>query len=162
MDMLVKLYGLSTGVDAEERNLRREGIEIRRAMVYERSQVGAWVAKVFNTGWADECQTGFNRHPVGCYIAVASAVLCGFCCIDCTYRGFLGPIGVHPDFCGRGVGRSLLLTGLEGLRNLGYAYAVIGDVGEPEFFKKSAGAVSIPHSTPGPYPGRLKLLQSEN
>jgi ribosomal protein S18 acetylase RimI-like enzyme len=161
MDMLVKLYGLPTG-DAKARNPLRESIEIRRAMVYERSHLGAWVAKVFNSGWADECRAGFSRHPVGCYIAVASAVLCGFCCIDCTYRGFLGPIGVHPDFRDQGVGRSLLLSGLEGLRNLGYAYAVIGDVGEPEFFEKSAGAVPIAHSTPGPYPGRLKVLQSEN
>lgn len=154
-DMLVKLYDLPPVAPDLERQSRR-GIAVRRAMVYERGIIVQWVGRQFGPRWADECQIAFGRHPVGCYIAVADSQICGFCCTDCTFRGFLGPIGTHSDFRGKGVGRLLLLTALEGMRDRGYAYAVVGNVGNPTFFERSAGAVTIEGSTPGPYPESLK------
>jgi GNAT superfamily N-acetyltransferase len=154
-DMLVKLYDLPPVAPDLERQ-SRQGIAIRRAMVYERGMIIQWAERQFGPRWADECQTAFGRHPVGCHIAVADLQICGFCCTDCTFRGFLGPIGIHSDFRGKGVGRLLLLTALEGMRGQGYAYAVVGNVGNPAFFERSAGAVVIEGSTPGPYPESLK------
>ena len=52
---------------------------------------------------------------------------------------------------GRGVGKALLLSGLIGLRDLGYAYGIIGGVGPAEFYTRAVGAIPIPGSTPGVY-----------
>ena len=52
---------------------------------------------------------------------------------------------------GRGIGKALLLTALEGLREIGYAYGIIGGVGPAEFYAKACGAVMIEGSTPGIY-----------
>lgn len=154
-DMLVKLYALPAVAPERERQFR-QGIAVRRAMVYERGMIIQWVEQQFGARWADECQAAFGRHPVGCHIAVADSEICGFCCTDCTFHGFLGPIGIQSGFRGKGVGRLLLLTALEGMQGQGYAYAVVGNVGNTEFFERCVGAVAIEGSTPGPYPELLK------
>jgi hypothetical protein len=35
--------------------------------------------------------------------------------------------------------------------NVGYAYAIIGDAGPVEYYKKVVGAIEIPDSSPGVY-----------
>jgi hypothetical protein len=42
------------------------------------------------------------------------------------------------------------------MRTMGYGYAIAGHVGAPEFFKRVAGAIEIPDSTPGIYANLLK------
>ena len=154
MDMLIKLYALpSRGVFTG--TLQRQNIIIRRAMAYERRIVSEWVRQNFNTLWAEECAVAFGHRPIGCHIAVKDDILCGFCCQNVTYRNFIGPIGVAPRFQSKGIGRSLLLTSAEDMHHNGFAYAVIGDAGEPAFFKRVAKAMEIAGSTPGPYPPRL-------
>lgn len=154
-DMLVKLYDLEPLAPVCDRISKKE-IIVRRAMAYERGVIAQWVDQQFGIQWADECRMAFSRHPVGCHIAVSDSEICGFCCTDSTFRGFLGPIGLPDTFRGLGIGRLLLLTALDAMRHQGYAYAVIGDVGEPGFFTRCAGAVAIEQSTPGPYPARLR------
>lgn len=154
-DMLVKLYALPstaqhTGMFAAQ------GISIRRAMAYERGKVVRWVSERFRSGWADECSVAFARQPIGCYIALKEKQVCGFCCVEAAYRNFVGPIGVEQTLRGMGLGRGLVWTALDALRSDGYAYAIIGDAGEPGFFEKAVGAVEIPSSTPGPYPDKIK------
>ncbi len=154
-DMLVKLYALPD-VDPNFPFLKKMGIMIRRPMAYERRLVVAWVKDNFNMLWAAECETAFSRHPFDCYIAVESDVVIGFCCVNCTFPNFLGPIGVHEKYRSTRVGSALLLSALYDLKfRGGYAYAIIGDAGQPDFFKKVAGATEIADSTPGPYPNRL-------
>jgi len=152
--MLVKLYALPP-CDADIAKLAQQGIQIRRAMAYEFSIVTGWVKKAFNSLWADECRSAFGGRPVGCYIAVKEKGICGFCCLDVTFRNFIGPIGVQEDCRSQGVGRGLLLSAARELHLSGYAYAIIGDVGEPVFFKKAVDAIDIPNSTPGAYPARV-------
>jgi len=154
-DMLVKLYELPE-FDIRLSRLEEAGIIIRRPMAYERHQVIRWVADHFNDLWASECAVAFGHAPADCHIAVRSDRIVGFCCVNCTFRNFLGPVGVAADSRGAGVGGSLVWAALNGLRHEGFAYAVIGDAGEPDFFKKACGAVEIAGSTPGPYPGRVR------
>ena len=45
---------------------------------------------------------------------------------------------------------------LNGMRELGYVYGVIGRVGPVEFYQKAVGAVVIPDSDPGIYTDLLK------
>ena len=154
-DMLIKLYDLPS-IEEALAGLGREGISIRRAMAYEQSKIHAWIKNAFNLQWADECNAAFGRQPIGCFLALKEAAICGFCCIDCTFRNFLGPIGISPEFRSKRVGQALLLVSLGAMQALGYAYAIVGNAGEPGFFQKVAGAREIPASTPGPYPPRLK------
>lgn len=156
-DMLIKLYTLPTA-DQWMPPLMRQGIIVRRAMPYERRKVLEWVETTFNKGWADECRLAFGRQPINCLVAVRDRAVCGFCCLDVTFRNFVGPIGVSRKCRGQGVGRALLLSCLNLMRGNGYAYAVVGDVGEPAFFQRVAGATEILESTPGPYPQKINLI----
>ena len=149
-DMLVPLFSLPE-MERAHTALKSKGISIHHAMAHQRSDVLSWVEKHFSRQWADEARLAFNAHPVGCYVAVCNTQLHGFVCINCTYLGFLGPIGVTRESQGIGIGRVLLLAGLYGLQSQGYAYGIIGCVSDPDFFKYITGAWVIPDSTPGPY-----------
>ena len=52
---------------------------------------------------------------------------------------------------GRGIGKILLIESLWALKNLGYAYGIIGGVGPEEFYKKAVNATIIEGSDPGIY-----------
>ena len=158
MDMLVKLYALPDDAPLRQK-LASRGISVRRAMAYEKQLVAGWVRQVFGTaapGWASECEVAFSRAPIACHIAVAESAIIGFVCHDCTSRNFLGPIGVAEDSRRSGVGKLLLLTALQAMRNQGYGYAIVGQVGNPGFFSASVAAIEIPQSDPGVYPPRLE------
>lgn len=103
--------------------------------------------------WASECETAFFGFPVRMWIAADGGKVVGFACYDCTARGFFGPTGVLPGYRGRGIGKNLLLRCLDGLREAGYAYAVIGGVEEKNFafYAKVCGAEPIPGSERGIY-----------
>jgi GNAT superfamily N-acetyltransferase len=57
---------------------------------------------------------------------------------------------------GQGIGEALLAATLTGMREAGYGYAVIGDPGPLEFYKKRLDALEIPRSDPGIYRGLLR------
>ena len=97
-----------------------------------------------------------SGHPVTTWIAVADGKMLGFACHDATAKGFFGPTGVSEAARGKGIGEALLFATLSGMREAGYAYAVIGDPGPMEFYKKRLDALSIPRSSPGLYRGMLR------
>jgi predicted N-acetyltransferase YhbS len=57
---------------------------------------------------------------------------------------------------GKGIGKALLLVCLAGLREMGYAYGIIGGAGPTDFYAKECGAVVIEGSVPGVYADPLK------
>ena len=63
--------------------------------------------------------------------------------------GFFGPTGVDESVRGQGVGEALLFATLRGMREAGYAYAVIGDPGPVEFYMKRLDAHADPQVEPG-------------
>ena len=154
-DMLVRLYRLAQ-LDPHLAMLEQQGVAVRRAMAYERKITVQWVTETFNDLWAGECATSFGHQPIGCYIAVKDQRIVGFSCLNCTFRNFVGPIGVSPKNREAGIGRALLLACLHEMKMAGYAYAIVGDAGQPAFFERASGAISISDSTPGPYPPKLK------
>jgi predicted N-acetyltransferase YhbS len=154
-DMLVDLLRLSP-LEAEMDKLRRAGLLIRRAQPWELTAVREFVAREFGQSWADEISIGFAHQPVTIYVALREGRLAGFAAYECTRKNFFGPTGVIESERGRGVGRALLLASLWGLRELGYAYAVIGGVGPVEFYERAVGARLIPDSTPGIYADPLR------
>ena len=149
-DLLVNLLNLPA-VDAAD-----ESIVIRRAQPFELSPVRGFIAENFSLAWADEISVGFANKPVSVFIATIDRGIVGFSGYECTRRGFFGPTGVINSVRGRGIGKALLLFALEGLREMGYVYGIIGGAGPVEFYQKTVGAIVIPDSEPGIYTDLLK------
>lgn len=147
-DLLVKLYELDL-VPSE-----LPGVTIRRPMPHEIGAVRRWVDRTFGEAWGDEFTCSFKSIPVTSFIAVRNDAIVGFATYEATSRGFFGPTGVLESERGKGIGKELLVRSMIGLRELGYAYAVIGGAGPTDFYEKTLGAIPIPGSTPGVYPPR--------
>ncbi len=157
-DMLVRLYDLPSRPTPAEGDASAVFLT-RRAMPWERLPVVGWVRSRFGEGWAGECDCSFDRLPVSCHIALIGSRLVGFACHEATARGFFGPVGVEEAERGAGIGESLVIAGLSALRDLGYAYGIIGGVedGRTGYYARVAGAVPIEGSCPGIYTGRLDV-----
>lgn len=149
-DMLVRLYALPDGAPMRSA-LAEQGIVVRRCNPYETHLLAAWVGKHFSPKWVSECTIAMAHQPTGCFIATRRSAIIGFVCIDTTARGFIGPLGVDETARGMGVGKALFVTGLEHMRALGYAYAIVGGVGPAELYARWVGATFIEDSTPGIY-----------
>src|SRR4051812_17387020 len=156
--MLVNLL-LLPPVDEALAEMRAAGVIVRRAQPWELTQVREFVRNNFKQAWADEISVGLARQPVSVFVALREGRLVGFAAYECTRRNFFGPTGVAESERGRGVGRALLIASLWGLRELGYAYAVIGGVGPAEFYERAVGARLIPDSSPGIYADSIRKEQ---
>jgi predicted N-acetyltransferase YhbS len=154
-DMLVNLLKL---VPCEPllAELRETGVIVRRAAPHEISIVRDFVLKDFEAGWADEISVGYSNKPVSVFIAIRERQVIGFAAYECTRRGFFGPMGVDEKERGRGVGHALLVAALWGLREMGYAYGIIGGAGPTAFYERAVNATLIPDSTPGVYADPIK------
>lgn len=153
MDLLVRLYDLPS---YDYSRVAGQGATLRRALPPERGLVADWVEAHFSRHWRSEVEVGFSHQPVDVWLATDASGLLGFACGDVTARGFFGPTGVLETARGRGIGEALLFRTLEDLRDKGFAYAVIGDPGPVEFYKKKLDAMEIPNSKPGIYRDMLK------
>jgi predicted N-acetyltransferase YhbS len=155
-DMLVNLLKLPPA-DAVIDDLAKTGVVIRRAQPFEITRVMEMVEGEFSVAWADEISVGFSNKPVTVFIATFEGQVVGFAGYECTRRSFFGPTGVIEEMQSRGIGKALLLACLDGLRELGYVYAIIGRAGSVQFYESTVGAIAIPDSDPGIY---TDLLQS--
>lgn len=153
-DMLVRLYAMPEACEAVQR-LKQDGITIRRPQPYECSVLRRFIEKNFSEAWADETMTAFSHQPVTAYIAVDGKRIVGFAAYECTRKDYFGPTAVLPDYRKRGIGLALLRMSLQGLADLGYAYAVIGSAGPVDFYAKAVGAEVIENSAPGIYTAQL-------
>src|SRR5262245_42031562 len=140
MDMLIALHRLPPAAPVPA---------VRRPLAPGHDLVTAWVAREFSPGWASELRAALGNRPPSLFIAQQDNGIQGFCCYDATARGFVGPIGVLESARGTGLGAALLLACLHDMRTMGYGYAIAGHVGAPGFFRRVAGAIEIPDSTPG-------------
>lgn len=150
-DMLVRLYALP-----DHTTILKEGYVVRRAEAYDKSVLLHWISQHFSAQWASEADVAFSRQPISCVIAMYHETLVGFGCYEATCRGFFGPGGVLEAHRGQGLGTILLLECLRSMKEMGYAYAIIGGVGPKAFYVKTVGAIEIPDSTPGIYTVPLK------
>ena len=150
-DMVVRLYALP------DHNKRlKDGYMVRRAAAYEKVVILQWLSQHFSTQWASEADVAFSRQPISCFIALHREKLAGFACYEATCRGYFGPGCVLEAHRGQGLGTRLLLECLRSMKEMGYAYAIIGGVGPKDFYAKTVGAIEIPESTPGIYTAPLE------
>ena len=150
-DLLVPLYGLPPVDD-------QEGLWVGKPLSHQSPGVLSFIEGNFIGVRIKTAEEAFGSVPPTIFTAVdiPSGRLAGFCSWDCTAKGFLGPIGVHSDFRGRNVGKAVVLSALHSMREAGYGYAVIGDAGPVEFFKKICDARVIEGSNPGIYGNPLR------
>lgn len=160
-DMLVSLLELPDNTQLKK-DLQEKGIFIRRAMTPDKYVILPEVEKmmsIYAKGEADVC---FSRQPVSLFIATKKDKVIGFACYDGTYRNFFGPTAVAEEYQGLGIGKALLIEALTDMRNVGYAYAIIGSAGPAHFYEKCVGAKEIEGSDPGIYKDFLLLLKEES
>lgn len=144
-DMLVRLHELPE-INALQHKLSKEGIVIRRPIPPEKSFVIDWVYEHFGQYWKNEIDTAFSYLPVHCFIAQRGNDILGFACFETTAKNFFGPTGTMESERGKGIGKVLLIKSLEAMREMGYAYAIIGGVGPAAFYEATVGAHLIPGS----------------
>ena len=153
-DMLVQLLKLPPHQPLLD-SLREQGVIVRRAHPFEMTKIRDFIEKHFSVGWADEVAPCYSRQPISLFIAIREGKVVGFAASEATMRGFFGPTGVMESERGKDIGKALLLACLNGMRETGYAYGIIGGVGPAEFYAKACGAVLIPESVPGIYADML-------
>jgi len=150
-DMLVRLYALPDPAPYGAR-AAASGIAVRRMEAWDRDIVRRFVREQFSDNWAAEVEFAFsNGHPITGFVAVKDGDIIGFAAYECSRRGFFGPTGVREDLRNSGAGALLLMRCLESMREMGYAYAIIGGVGPTAFYEKVCGATVIEGSDPGVY-----------
>ena len=150
VDMLVRLYDLPEGAPLRRR-LAEQGVLVRPCRPFDVHAAEEWIARTFSTRWVSEFQVAMAHQPCGCIIATQERKVVGFACYDANARGFIGPMGVEPELRQGGVGKALLVSALEQMRAIGYAYAIIGGTGPQEFYARTVGATVIEGSDPGFY-----------
>ncbi len=151
-DMLVKLYPLPAAPGLEE-ELAARGVRIMKALSLDLSKVVAFTEENGHPSWADEIRASFANNPASCYVAVKNKQVIGFACYEATARGFFGPTLVREDERRQGVGKALLLKCLFSMREMGYAYAIIGwpDPKAIHFYEQACGGMMIPGEGIGVY-----------
>lgn len=151
-DMLVKLYDIPDSYNLEKR-LLKDGIKIKKALAPDRSRITSFAAACAKEDYSDEVRAAFSNNPVTCYIATREKKIIGFACYEATARNFFGPMAVLESERKKGIGKILLLKSLESMRELGYAYAIIGWPAKSAigFYKKCADAIMIDENSSGIY-----------
>lgn len=155
-DMLVRLIGLPDVSLKEAQLLETEKIVFRKAIAPEKHLVSVWVRQHFGEYWQSELEVSFSRQPISCWLAQRGNEILGFACYESTARNFFGPTGTLENERGKGIGKILLIKSLESMREMGYAYAIIGGVGPAEFYAKTVSAKIIEGSEISIYENLLR------
>jgi len=157
--MLVRLYDLPDA-SLYYRRAEEAGVAVRRADPWDHARYRRFVEGTFGELWAVEADLAYRQSPITAFVAEREGRIVGFAAYECTRRGYFGPTGVQPDERGRGIGGALLFRSLESMREMGYAYAIIGGVGPQDYYEKVCGAFVIPGSEVGVY-GSLYQLRAQ-
>lgn len=148
-DMLINLYE----VEYKQLYDLDKNIKIKRVLAPDRRKVIGFVKDNFNENFVDECKAAFSNNPITCFVAVQNHNILGFICYEATAKNFVGPMGVLENQRNKGIGRALMLQCLYSMKEIGYAYAIIGSSSEKNFpfHQKVSNAQIIDAKTIGVY-----------
>lgn len=146
-DMIINLY-------IKEMWRNNFNVSIRSIFPSDKDKIMSFMSEKFpdEHGWKMEVERGWYNGTL--LVAVQNKKIIGFVCYDCTGKGYLGPLGVDPEYRKQGIGRELLYACLDAMKTMGYGYAIVGWVsdhrdGSPtNFYIKTANAKYIPFSDP--------------
>ena len=132
---------------------------VDNSLAPDRSKIIAFARTCAKDDYSDEVRAAFSNNPVTCYIATRERELIGFACYEATARNFFGPMAVLESERKKGVGKALLLKALESMRELGYAYAIIGwpTKSAVSFYKKCVDAILIDEKSSGVYKRMIEI-----
>ena len=126
LDVLINLYNLPEEARRDPRpELAKQGIQIKRALPCDRSEIREFIKREFSEGWADEAERGLYNLPSSLFIATFEERVVGFAAYDSTALGYYGPLGVASDMRKRGIGEALSNVCLNAMREKGYGYIII-------------------------------------
>ncbi|MBQ7160430.1 MAG: GNAT family N-acetyltransferase [Clostridia bacterium] len=126
LDVLINLYNLPEDARRDPRpELAKQGIQIKRALPCDRSEIRRFIESEFSEGWADEAERGLYNLPSSLFIATFEERVVGFAAYDSTALGYYGPLGVASDMRKRGIGEALSNVCLNAMREKGYGYIII-------------------------------------
>lgn len=150
-DLLCRLYENDIDPQPELSRLRTQGIEIKRAHPVNKTAILEFIEQTFSRGWRDEAEHCFSHDFPTMYIAVKEKNVIGFAAFEATGRGFFGPIGVKSEYRRMHVGLALSKCCLNSMKEMGYAYAVIGWASHSafDFYMRHLHATEIPDSDAG-------------
>lgn len=144
-DMLVNLLQIE-GYHEELDRLKKEGVEIFRALAPDKHRIIEWVKENSSPNASGECDVCFSNRPISCFIAAKGSEILGYACYNATAPDFFGPTRVLEECQGKGIGKALLLRSLNAMKEEGYIYAIIGGIGPAKFYEKCVNAVLIESS----------------
>ena len=155
-DMIINLYEQ----DYEQIKQLNENIEIKRVLAPDRRKIIDFVRHNFDENFVDECIASLANNPITCYIAVKNFNIIGFISYEATAKNFVGPMGIIAKERGKGIGKALMLTCLQSMKEMGYAYAIIGSSSEKniKFHQKVSNAQIINTKTQGIY---TRMIETE-
>lgn len=157
-DMLVKLFHLNSPNELENA-LLSEGIRIKRALAPDKSKIEEFAKTSANENYSDEVSVALTNVPATCYIATKGKKLVGFACFEVTAKNFFGPMAVLEEYRKKGIGKALLLKSLVSMREMGYAYAIIGwpTKSAIPFYEKTVNAILIDEISSGLYKQMIEI-----
>jgi GNAT superfamily N-acetyltransferase len=146
-DMIVPLLALPDLAPVMAR-VAEQGLVVGRATMGGLTPLRALIASHFTQVWADAVLANLTHAPATVFTASAGDAIVGYGAHSGNRPGIVGPLGVHPEHRGRGVGAALLFQCLLDLQAAGYVYAIIGQVGPAAFYDKTCGAFRLPAEWP--------------
>jgi mycothiol synthase len=121
---------------ADEEDLARQGIEIRRARAGDWHLIERFFARQFGEGWLCETGMGMACHPPAVHLALQDGEVVAFAAHSTMNQewGNFGPMGTGDAARGKGVGRVLMYRCMSDLQAAGFRSAVIPWVGPYRFY----------------------------
>ncbi|MBN1400702.1 MAG: GNAT family N-acetyltransferase [Anaerolineae bacterium] len=140
INMDVDLASADLDASAAQARLASAGIAVRRASAADVRETAQFALDCFSEGWQFEVSEAARFSPIPLFVALDGERVAAFAAYDVTGPGRFGPTGTHPDYRGRGIGRTLLRLCLRSLRERGDAMAEIIWVGPVAFYARTVGA----------------------
>jgi N-acetylglutamate synthase-like GNAT family acetyltransferase len=127
--------------DADEKNLLKEKIIIRRAEEKDKQKMFDWIEKNF-PAWHGEVSSAFQNNPITLFIAEREGNITAFSAHEGNNKGtgWFGPMGTDSSLRGKGVGGILLKKCLQDMKEMGFVKAIIPWVGPIPFYMHYANA----------------------
>lgn len=156
---LTARLGQRYDTSADEKEVAKQDVVIRRAQADDSGRLDAFFAKDFGPDWRLEAELAMNNAPPALHLAIqgepgrprpgegepgrprpgtTDGEIIAFSAHSTQNKewGFFGPMGTTPPCRGLGIGRILLLRCLNDLRDAGHETAVIPWVGPIGFYSR--------------------------
>ncbi len=138
MDVDLRRAPLDTA--AAERQLRSQGVVIRRAGAGDDGPMQASLGSTWQPSWISELTEALRSNDAGLHVAVRDQQYVGFCAYALNRPHEVGPVGTAPELRKLGIGSALLKRSLADLRDRGLIVAELVWAGPLSYFSRTLHA----------------------